>query len=223
MTVVLNFQTNHGRPLDLTVRDCVVAGWTGRDKAALDHHIEELAALGIPGPSHVPLYYRAAAGVVTQAYRVQVLGGDSSGEVEPVLISADDGLWLTVGSDHTDRKVEAYSIPVSKQMCPKVLARDAWKLDEVIDRLDELILEARVMIDGAEVVYQTGTLAMIRPLMELVDGYGGLPSGTVMLCGTVPVTGGIRPADRFAMRLSDPKTATAIDHAYDIETLPVVT
>ena len=43
-----------------------------------------------------------------------------------------------------------------------------------------------------------------------------------MLCGTVPVTGGIRPADRFAMRLSDPRTATAIDHAYDIETLPVV-
>lgn len=222
MTATLEFQTSHGRPLSLTVRDCVIAGWTGRDKAALDHHIEELAALGIPGPSEVPLYYRVGAGMLTQAYHVQVLGGDSSGEVEPVLIAAEDGLWLTVGSDHTDRRVEAYSIAVSKQMCPKVVGRTAWKLDEVIDRLDTLTLESRVMIDGKEHVYQTGTLAMIRPLMELVETYGGLAAGTVMMCGTVPVAGGIRPADRFSMRLSDPETSMAIDHAYDIETLPIV-
>lgn len=222
MTTLLEFQTNHGRPVAFPVQDCVIAGWTGRDAAALNHHIEELAALGVPSPSSVPLYYRVAAAQLTQAYRVQVLGGDSSGEVEPVLIAGEDGLWLTVGSDHTDRKVEAYSIAVSKQMCPKVIGRDAWRLDEVEGRLDDLVLESRVMIEGAEHVYQAGTLAMIRPLLDLVDGYGGLKPGTVMMCGTVPVTGGIRHADRFSMRLSDPVTATAIDHAYDIEILPIV-
>jgi len=217
---ILHFTTPDG-PVAVPVRDCVIAGWTGRDKAALDHHIEELAAIGVPGPSTVPLYYRAAVEQVVQRTEVQVLGGDSSGEVEPVLIATDNGLLLTVGSDHTDRKVESYSIAVSKQMCPKVLATAAWPVEPGA-WMDRLVLESRATIDGVEVVYQTGSLAMIRPLAELIDRYGGLRPGTVMFCGTVPVEGGIRHADRFSMRLSDPQTGAAIDHAYSIETLPVV-
>lgn len=217
---MLKFTTPQG-PVEIAVRDCVFAGWTGRDKAALDHHIEELAAIGVPGPSTVPLYYRASADRLIQDTAVQVLGGDSSGEVEPVLVATEAGLLLTVGSDHTDRRVESYSIVVSKQMCPKVLATAAWPV-EPGPWLDRLVLESRATIGGREVVYQRGTLAMIRPLAELAAGYGGLKPGTVMLCGTVPVEGGIRHADRFAMRLSDPETGAVIEHAYTIETLPVV-
>ena len=43
------------------INQCIVAGWAGRDLAAIEHHIEELAALGVPRPSAVPLYYRIAA------------------------------------------------------------------------------------------------------------------------------------------------------------------
>src|SRR3954466_13134777 len=84
------------------VHDLVIAGWTGRDVAALNHHIEELKAIGVQTPSRVPIYYRAAAQMPTQADSIQVLGDDSSGEVEPVLIGAADRLWVTVGADHTD-------------------------------------------------------------------------------------------------------------------------
>ena len=28
----------------------IIAGWTGRDRAAVDHHIAEFAALGVPRP-----------------------------------------------------------------------------------------------------------------------------------------------------------------------------
>ena len=45
----------------------IVAGWTGRDEAALRHHIEELAAIGVPRPSSVPVFYRNSALNVTQA------------------------------------------------------------------------------------------------------------------------------------------------------------
>ncbi|NQW12286.1 MAG: DUF2848 family protein [Alphaproteobacteria bacterium] len=218
--IILSFETPGGT-VDVPVANCVIAGWTGRDAAGLQHHIDELAELGIPGPSTVPLYYRCGIDMVTQASHVQVLGGDSSGEVEPVLIATENGFLLTVGSDHTDRKVESYSIAVSKQMCPKILGRHAWSVS-LDDDLDALTLESRAVIDGTEVVYQAATLALIRPLKELVATYGGLKPGTVMLCGTVPVEGGIRPADRFAMRLTDPSTGRAIAHAYDIETLPVV-
>ena len=216
----LRFDTPDG-PVEVTVTDCVVAGWTGRDKAAIDHHIEELAEIGVPGPSTVPLYYRCSVEQVTQGDHVQVIGGDSSGEVEPVLVATESGLYLTVGSDHTDRKVETYSIAVSKQMCPKVLGTTAWPVS-LDDDLDPLVLEAKATIGGREESYQTGTLALIRPLKDLVDGYGGLKPGTVMLCGTVPVTGGIRPADRLAISITDPARGRSLAHAYDIETLPVV-
>lgn len=216
----LRFDTPDG-PVEVTVTQCVVAGWTGRDKAAIDHHIEELAEIGVPGPSTVPLYYRVAVEQVTQGDHVQVIGADSSGEVEPVLVATERGLLLTVGSDHTDRKVETYSIAVSKQMCPKILGTSAWPVS-LDDDLDALELTATATINGAEEPYQTGTLALIRPLKELVEGFGGLAPGTVMLCGTVPVTGGIRPAERLAVSISDPASGRAVSHAYDIETLPVV-
>lgn len=216
----LRFDTPDGA-VEVAATACVVAGWTGRDRAAIDHHIEELAEIGVPGPSTVPLYYRVAVEQLTQDTRVQVLGGDSSGEVEPVLVATEAGLLLTVGSDHTDRKVETYSIAVSKQMCPKVLGTAAWPVS-LDDDLDALVLQSVATIGGEEVVYQSGTFALIRPLRDLVAGYGGLAPGTVMLCGTVPVTGGIRPADRFALSISDPDGDRTLSHAYDIETLAVV-
>ena len=33
------------------IDDLVIAGWTGRDVAALNHHIEELKAIGVQPPS----------------------------------------------------------------------------------------------------------------------------------------------------------------------------
>ncbi len=66
-----------GRPFD--INDLVIAGWTGRDVAALNHHIEELKAIGVQPPSKVPLYYRVTASLLTQADSIQVVGDDTSG------------------------------------------------------------------------------------------------------------------------------------------------
>ena len=109
----------------------VVAGWTGRDAAAIEHHIEELAALGVPRPSCVPLYYRVSLQLLSQATSVEVLGDHSSGEAEPLLFFSRGEWWLSVASDHTDRQVEGYSVAVSKQMCAKPLAETAWRWRDV--------------------------------------------------------------------------------------------
>ena len=77
------------RLLAVEPRRFIVAGWTGRDVAAIEHHIEELAALGVPRPSAVPLYYRVGKDLLSQAGAVEVLGDDSSGEAEPVLFFAE--------------------------------------------------------------------------------------------------------------------------------------
>ncbi|BCY22214.1 Protein of uncharacterised function (DUF2848) [Bordetella pertussis] len=58
------------RTVETEIRNLVVAGWAGRDRAAIEHHIEELAELGVPRPSSVPLYYRIAENQLSQAGRV---------------------------------------------------------------------------------------------------------------------------------------------------------
>lgn len=203
----------------------VVAGWAGRDAAAIQHHIEELAAIGVPPPSSVPVFYRGAASLVTQSHRVEVLGPDSSGEIEPVVVSLADGLWVTVGSDHTDRKAETYGIALSKQMCAKPVATVLWKYEEVAPHWDELQLRAHVVIAGERVVYQEGTLAALRPPADLIAKWTGkdtLLPGTLMFGGTLGAIGGIRPAARFEMELIDPVLKRTIAHSYDIVDLPVV-
>ncbi len=207
------------------IKDLVIAGWTGRDVAALNHHIEELKAIGVQPPSQVPIYYRAAAQMLTQADSIQVLGDDSSGEVEPVLIGAANRLWVTVGADHTDRKVESYGIAISKQMCAKPIGRAAWRFEEVEPHWDLLMLRSFIEEDGKRVLYQEGPLAKIRDPRELIFGWRDdkrLPMGAVMFCGTMPAIGAIRPSPRFEMELDDPVLGRKISHTYEIETLPIV-
>lgn len=225
---MLEFQLAPGRGaterIDFNVAALIVAGWTGRDEAALRHHIEELAAIGVPRPSSVPVFYRNSALNVTQASRVQVLGPDTSGEAEPVVVAHGGRLWLTVGSDHTDRKAETIGIALSKQLCAKPVGRDLWLLDDVADHWDLLQLRAFATIDGRRVIYQDGTLAGMRTPADLISRYGTvLSQGTIMFCGTLAAIGGIRPASRFEVELTDPVLNSTLRHVYDIDILPVVT
>ncbi len=211
--------------VSVDIKDLVIAGWTGRDVTALNHHIEELKAIGVQPPSRVPIYYRAAAQMLTQADRIQVLGDDSSGEVEPVLVGAADRLWVTVGADHTDRKVESYGIAVSKQMCAKPIGHTAWRYEEVEPHWDRLMLRSFIQEGGKRVLYQEGPLAKIRDPRELIFGWKDekrLPMGAVMFCGTMPAIGAIRSSSRFEMELDDPVLGRKIAHAYEIEVLPVI-
>ena len=211
--------------VSVDIENLVIAGWTGRDVTALNHHIEELKAIGVQPPSRVPIYYRAAAQMLTQADRIQVLGDESSGEVEPVLVGAADRLWVTVGADHSDRKVESYGIAVSKQMCAKPIGRTAWRFEEVEPHWDRLILRSFIQEGGKRVLYQEGPLAKIRDPRELIFGWKDekrLPMGAVMFCGTMPAIGAIRSSSRFEMELDDPVLGRKIVHAYEIETLPVI-
>lgn len=203
--------------------ELIIAGWTGRNEAALRHHIEELAAIGVPRPSSVPVFYRNSSLNLTQAPVVEVLGPDTSGEVEPVIVAVGDQLCLTVGSDHTDRKAETQGIALSKQPCAKQLGRDLWKLDDISGHWDQIKLRSFATIDGQRLPYQDGMLSGMRAPADLIERYGSpLAPNTVMYCGTVAAIRGIRPAIRFEMELEDPVLGRTLKHAYDIKVLPVV-
>lgn len=215
---------NGSRSINAEIHSLVIAGWTGRDVAALEHHIAELAALGVKRPSRIPCYYRVAADRLTTAEQVDCLGAASSGEVEAVMIALPDGLWVGLGSDHTDREVEAYSVAVSKQMCPKPLAPVLWRFDEVAPHFDSLISRSFILEDGQRKLYQEGPLAKMRPPADLMAGLdsGRLGPGCAMFCGTHGAIGGVRPAARFEMELEDPVLGRRIQHGYTVETLPIV-
>jgi hypothetical protein len=211
------------QPVSLQPSALVVAGWTGRDEAALRHHIEELAAIGVPRPSSVPVFYRNSLLNLTQAPVVEVLGPDTSGEVEPVIVALGDRLCLAVGSDHTDRKAETQGIALSKQLCAKPIGRDLWALEDIAGHWDRLQLRSFATIDGKRVAYQDGPLSGMRPPADLIARYGSsLKADSVMYCGTLAAIGGIRPASRFELELEDPVLGRMLRHAYDIDALPVI-
>jgi Protein of unknown function (DUF2848) len=202
----------------------IVAGWTGRDEAALRHHIEELAAIGVPRPSSVPVFYRNAVSNVVQTGRLEVLGPDTSGEVEPVIVVLSDGLWIGLGSDHTDRKAETMGIALSKQLCGKVIGGELWRFDEIAGHWDAIVIRAFATIGGKRTLYQEGPLAAMRRPEDLIARYGtALAPDTIMFCGTLGAQGGIRPAERFEMELDDPLLRRRMTHAYDVVDLPVIT
>ena len=210
-----------GDSREVAISDVIVAGWTGRDRAMVDHHVKELAVLGVAPPSMTPLYYRVSNDLLTQADAIDVLGEDTSGEAEPLVLKWEGRLWLGVGSDHTDRKLEAYSVPHSKQVCAKPVSPSLWAFDEVRDHLDELQLNSWICENGEWVDYQSGTLEHILPLAELIDG-AELKDGAAMVCGTLPALGGIRPAGAFRMQIADPRLNRRITSEYQVRSLPVI-
>ena len=207
------------------VRELVLAGRTGRDAEAVRHHVEELQALGVQPPSRTPIFYRCGADLATQTERLQVLGPDTSGEVEYVLLAFDDGLWVTVGSDQTDRKAETIGVALSKQLAGKVIARTCWRLDDVLAGWDGISMRSWAVTDGKREPYQDCTLGQILSPKQLIDGFtggGALQPGTMMMSGTPAAIGGIRPAGRFEMELADAATGRNIRHGYDIVPVDVV-
>ena len=212
--------------LDVEIDQLVVAGWAGRDRAAIDHHIEELAAIGVPRPSAVPLYYRVSDNTAVQADVIQSVGTESSGEVETFIFRSGETLYVSLASDHTDRKLESHSVALSKQICAKPIASTAWPFAEVTDHWDQLIIRSWIEENGVETLYQEGPLSSLRTPQDLILGLTGgessLPEKTGMICGTVGAIGGIRPSGRFTMELSDPVLNRSIRHSYTIETLPEV-
>ena len=212
------------RKLDIAaIKNLVVAGWTGRNVEALEAHIKELEAVGVKRPKSVPIFYRNAASLLTTAGTIEAVGDKSSGEVEFVLYSLDDGLWLGVGSDHTDRKAETINVTLSKQMCAKPVGPTLWRYDEVRPHWDKLMLRSFVPEGAGKRLYQEGPVTNMRSPEELIKLYidsDRLPAGTAMFCGTFAVHGGFSYGGLFEMELEDSVLGRKITHSYRTVSLP---
>jgi hypothetical protein len=174
-------------------------------------------------PKSVPIFYRTAASLLSTADAIEVMGDKSSGEIEFVLFSLSDGLWVGIGSDHTDRKAETINVTLSKQMCAKPVGPVLWRYDEVKPHWDRLVLRSYVSDGGEARLYQEGPVTTMRSPEELIELYTGrdrLAPGTAMFCGTFAVHGGMSYGGTFQMELDDPVLGRKLMHRYGIVQLP---
>ncbi|MFE3248351.1 DUF2848 domain-containing protein [Streptomyces sp. NPDC059209] len=222
---LLTFELPDGTTRSIDVVQVLNAGYAGRSQADVAAHVAELAELGVPAPSVTPALYPVSPYLAQHTEHVSVQHGRTSGEAEWALVVDGEGdLLLTAACDHTDRELEVHGVAWSKNASPDVLARRAWRLADVQERLDELALRAWVTHDGRETLIQDGTLAEL-----LTPGYwagvlrerGDLVPGTVLISGTIPMAEGVDQfADRWRVELSDPATGDVIDLAYDVVRMP---
>jgi hypothetical protein len=218
-------ETAQGRtPLDISIDTLIIAGWAGRDAVAMEHHIQELEALGIKRPASTPIFYRVSASRLALTAVLQNPGPTSSGEVEYLLVKHAGVVYVGVASDHTDREVEKYGITVSKQMCDKPCADTLWRSDDVIAHWDKLELRSRIKTESGMQTYQSGPVSgLLNPqdLLQKLAAFEAFADGTAMFGGTLAAIGGIRPSDRFEYELHDPVLGRTISAGYDIVSLPL--
>ncbi|PSP82459.1 DUF2848 domain-containing protein [Halobacteriales archaeon QS_1_68_17] len=211
-------------PVTVPVERVANCGWTGRDEDALREHIEELEAEGIEAPDEFPVIYPKPHHLVTTLTDVEVVSEATSGEAEFVLFPTGDGVYVGVGSDHTDRDLETESIELAKSVCPNVIGEAVWRLTDVIDHWDDLELRSWTGADGDRLLYQEATLdAMLPPtdLFDLVeDGTATSAERTAIFSGSVGTeTEEIVHGDFFAVELHDPELDRTLSVEYDVSTL----
>ncbi|MEU0279936.1 DUF2848 domain-containing protein [Streptomyces sp. NPDC006195] len=142
---LLTFELPDGTTRRVDVVQVLNAGYAGRSQDDVAAHVAELAELGVPAPSVTPALYPVSPYLAQHTDRVSVQHGRTSGEAEWALVVDGDGeLLLTAACDHTDRELEVHGVAWSKNAGPDVLARRAWRLADVQERLDTLTLRAWV-------------------------------------------------------------------------------
>lgn len=209
--VSLTLETKEGqRGFKFPVRRMVNAGYAGRDQQEVRRHIEELRREGIPAPASTPTLYPVITDLLILREEIEVVGDRTSGEAEFVLLVGPEVCLVGVGSDHTDRELEAVDVTKAKQVCPNVMAPKVWSLDEVEDHWDAMLLRSWVWEGGLRTLYQEASLEALLPPRELMSFVrsrlkDGRLEGTVIFSGTVPIlTPEIVYGDSFEVELQDP-------------------
>lgn len=230
MDIQLELETKSGRRhLAFHYQRMVNAGYTGKNQEEVRRHIEELAAKGIAGPPSTPTLYPVVPGALTTGDKIEVYGDKTSGEVEYVLlVKTPAEVYVGLGSDHTDRFLEEVDIPRAKQICPNIMSRVVWPLDEVSGSWDDLMMASSVTSNGETIRYQEGRLGLLLNPAELMDfvaqKLGAQLKDTVIFSGTVGMLGGdFLYGERFLAELVDRDRDRRLDVDYAVQPLDYLT
>jgi hypothetical protein len=208
-------------PLFFRVRSLVMAGYTARDRDALQAYIDGLEEKGIDPPDQVPSYFPVGRELVTTAGTIDVSGGRTCGEVEFALLVDDEGeIWVAAASDHTDRELEETSIPAAKQACPKPISSRVWRYTDIREHWDQLELRSYTPAASTDPYQQASVSALLYPeeLLRLVsEEFGDDSAGRMVFGGSVSSLGGsFEYHDSFRAELHDPVTGDTLVATYHV-------
>jgi hypothetical protein len=216
--------TGQRTEVEVHVHSAYNFGYAARDTAGIEQHISELQALGLPAPSRLPAIYPIPADRIRNAKHVTVSGDDTYGEVEFALINTADGWLVTIASDHTDLEVEKVNMAKAKATCPDIVGETAWRLDDVVEGWDDLVLRLWGRTpDGIEQLVQSGSVNHLLAPADLQRilierGQVALTPGTVVLSGTID--GAPTPGMRsWRATLEDPRSGRLLELEYSLTTL----
>lgn len=223
MSFVLHEKDGTVTGREITFDGLYAIGYAGRNMAKTMEHIRELEEqLGVPAPKKIPTIFQMSNQLLTQEKDLFFVGENSCGEVEYIIITDGDAIYIGLGSDHTDRKLESASVPKAKQVAPKPIATDIWRFDDMKDHWDSIRLRSYQVVDGKEIRYQDGTLADILPvdflLNEMKNRIGDM-SHAVIFSGTVPLLGGFKYGENFRCEMEDETLGRKIVHDYNINVI----
>ncbi len=225
MEIQLLLQKNNRlTPLSFQFDKMVNAGFTGRDQEEVRHHLDELSAKGIEVPESTPTLYPVIPSAITTENSIDVYGAETSGEIEYVLfVKNEKQIYVGIGSDHTDRKLEEHDIPKAKQITPNIISPVVWELNDLVDHWDDLSMECSVQKNGSEtVLYQKGGLGLLMSPDELLSFVSkkieGPLDNSIIFSGTVKMeTDDFIFADTFSGLLVDSKLNRSIGFDYTIK------
>lgn len=203
------------------VRHACLFGWAGRNKEEVRKHAEELAAHGIRGPKNMPEHFIISPEVMTHEPEITCVGDGTCGEIEFFFYVREGQIYVGVGSEHTDRALEAVDMIKSKAICHKPMSKQLWKYEEIKDHWDEIQLTAwQVDEKGNTVVYQDSPLSALLSMEDIKAEaeklYDSLDD-VIVWSGTIPTKDGLVYGSKFWGEMNDKVLNRKLTFSYDIK------
>lgn len=219
-TIVIEEKDGSRHSCAISIASVLIVGYSGRDSKKTMDHIRELEKIGVAPPPSIPMVYPLGSELLTTQSSIVVGSDTTSGEVEYVLFHYENEWLVTVGSDHTDREIEKWDVPLAKRSCPKVFSNLFWKVQDVEAHWDQMVLRSWVTTDGNRLKYQEHDLSALLTPKELLSklnalGYSQMEQ-TLIFSGTVPTLSGFVYGDSIEIELSDPTVGRSITQRYEI-------
>ncbi|HEY4600646.1 MAG TPA: DUF2848 family protein [Cerasibacillus sp.] len=212
------------KQIEVCVEDLVIAGYTSRNQEDLKAHIRELEEIGVQPPPQIPMIYHVSKELLDTKGRISTIGKECSGEAEIVLLEQKGKWYLGLGSDHTDRQLETFSIQKSKQVCGKPITNEFWDVDKIIHHWDEIELKSWIINDQNEkILYQNGKLdsfMLPKDLIKVLEERNYPLKNVLVFGGTIPLLSEeFLYSTKFEAQLIDPKLNRKLTLIYEVKEL----
>ncbi|PHH96020.1 DUF2848 domain-containing protein [Fusobacterium nucleatum] len=206
--------------IEFDLKRLLIVGYSGSNIEKIMEHIKELKEhLGVPEPKKIPTIFECSKELLTKEKDIKFVGNMTSGEVEYLIIKHLNEIYIGIGSDHTDRKLESISVLKAKQICPKPIGEEVWLYKDIKESWNEIEAESYQNINGQRVLYQKGRLSEIlsveKIISELENRVGNIED-SIIFSGTVPLESNFKYGDEFICKIFDKSNNSSLNLNYKI-------